>query len=282
MSSSQITEADNHPHYANPVNHNHLDKNGKVIPDEIIEDLDDLEILEMMGYTWRAVEREFVGSNEYFHDFCRELIDDKDMRDNLLEYVSPDDITLQEQRDKIKHLELVVRNLESQLKQDTQDKALMEKTLIMYSSFIDELVPYSLMDEHRPDRLYRHLDGLRERGLNPVPPQPVKINYCVGVHKLPDTPLPHYTQLLRDAKQNKLILAKNRPRCKSTSPKRCRRKAEAITSEHANTSSASGYEYEARKRLDEGNYWWDFCKKCYDAGWVEVDNDGNEIQTSSK
>jgi hypothetical protein len=106
---------------------------------------------------------------------------------------------------------------------------------------------------------------------------PVKINKII---KLPDTPLPYYTQLLRDAKQNKLILAKNRPRCKSSFYPKCRRKAEAITSEHANTSSASGYEYEARKRLDEGNYWWDYCKLCYDAGWVEVDSSGKTINAT--
>ena len=278
MSSSPISqsklaindEADNHPHYANPYNDNHLDKNGKWIPvDEL--DLDNLEVLEMMGHSLRAVEKLFIErSPDNFMDFCRELIDDKDYRAHELLAETQTDLSLKDLDNIIntsyKQAEIIMqKNKEiEELKQHIKH---LEHSVATYKGYVESgLCSNCIPDENKEIKQLKLV----------IEDYDIKVNHMEIINKRPNK-INYWTALLRDAKQNKLILAKNRPRCKSTHPTKCRRKAEAITSEHANTSSPSGYEFEARKRLDEGNYWWDYCKVCWDKAWFEPSNPASVI-----
>ena len=108
--SAVIDELDNHPHYAYPYNDNHLDKNGKLIPvDEM--DLDILEVLDMMGHSIRAVENCFIErSADEFSDFCRELIDDKELRAHELQEAQTD-LRLKELEEIIKQNNIEIKQL---------------------------------------------------------------------------------------------------------------------------------------------------------------------------
>jgi len=68
---------------SSPVNQNHLDKNGVLIPD--IESCDPVEILELMGYTFGAVAQAYVDRHpDHFNDFMMSLIDDVAEREDMV------------------------------------------------------------------------------------------------------------------------------------------------------------------------------------------------------